>query len=124
MVAFSFRREFAPTILSGQKRQTIRATKRCSAGDAMQLFTGMRTKACVKIVEVRCVLTDYVHIDPGGITFGDKSKHPDADTFARWDGFDDLDDMRAWFRNAYETEHFIGYVHRWEPPAPASAGEG
>jgi len=52
MVAYSFKREFAPAIILGRKRQTVRAHRRRHArpGETMQLFTGMRTRQCCKII--------------------------------------------------------------------------
>lgn len=51
MVAYSFKAIFAPQIALGTKRQTIRADRRRHArpGEAIQLYTGMRTKHCAKI---------------------------------------------------------------------------
>ena len=51
MVAYSFKRFFAPQIEAGIKRQTVRADRRRHArpGEALQLFTGMRTRHCRKI---------------------------------------------------------------------------
>lgn len=52
MVAYSFQREFVPLIVSGHKSQTVRRHRRRHArpGEAMQLFTGMRTSHCRKII--------------------------------------------------------------------------
>jgi hypothetical protein len=113
MPSFNFKPEFAPMILAGNKVQTIRRSKRCAAGDMMHLFTGLRTKLCVRIKDVKCALVDYVHLAPDGITFGNKANHPDCDGFARLDGFRDFDDMLAWFQRQYGDRRFIGYVHRW-----------
>lgn len=52
MVAYSFQPRFVGPILLGTKRQTIRGHRRRHArpGEALQLYTGMRTKACRKIL--------------------------------------------------------------------------
>jgi len=114
MVAFNFQKVFAPKIQDGTKIQTIRAKIRCHPGQLMQLYTGMRTKACAKIIADRsCALVDYCHLAPDGITFGDKTKHPSIDEFAQLDGFKSFDDLLSWFQGKYGTPHFIGYVHRW-----------
>lgn len=57
MVAYSFQKQFAEPILSGQKLQTIRAPRKRHArpGETLQLFTGMRTRHCKKIAEKKCV---------------------------------------------------------------------
>jgi hypothetical protein len=121
MASFDFKARFVPLIRSNLKVQTIRSKKRCSVGDTMHLFTGLRTKRCERIANVQCMLTDYVHLEPSGITFGNKGNHPDCDGFAQLDGFRDFDDMLAWFQAAYATQHFIGTVHRWDPLAEPSS---
>ncbi len=66
MVAYSFHKEFAPLILLGHKRQTVRAHRRRHArpGEAMQLFTGMRTRHCRKIIpDPLCIGIDDVRFD-------------------------------------------------------------
>jgi hypothetical protein len=52
MVAYSFKTYFAPQILDFSKRHTIRGHRRRHAhvGEPVQLFTGMRTRACRKIM--------------------------------------------------------------------------
>ena len=47
VVALNFKQQFIPPILSGAKRQTIRAIGRrrhAIPGETLQLYTGMRTK--------------------------------------------------------------------------------
>jgi hypothetical protein len=66
MVAYSFNRRFVPAIEAGLKRQTIRSHRRRHArvGEALQLYTGMRTKACRLIRDdVVCVRLDEVRFD-------------------------------------------------------------
>ena len=48
MVAYSFKRRFREPILAGSKQQTIRADRKRHArrGEALQLYTGMRTTQC------------------------------------------------------------------------------
>lgn len=43
MVAINFMASWGQLILSGQKRQTIRKTAKCKAGDELQLYTDLRT---------------------------------------------------------------------------------
>src|SRR5262245_56745992 len=104
MVAFSFKEQFAESVASRVKRQTIRQSKRAKRGDKIQLYTGMRTKKCRKLVDKdpTCVLVDYVGIRPDYLTLGNTALHPgDADDFARRDGFKDYDDMVKWFSETY-----------------------
>ena len=52
MVALSFKAQFAPPIVAGIKRQTVRAGRKRPprAGERLQLYVGMRTKHCRKII--------------------------------------------------------------------------
>lgn len=114
MVSFNFQPDFVDHILSGRKKQTIRQSKRCNVGDKMHLFTGLRTRNCKRIADVICVKTDYCAIRPSGLTFGDADQWPNADQFARDDGFMDFQDMLKWFQIKYGSSCFIGHVHKWE----------
>ena len=117
MVAFNFQERFAGLVASRIKKQTIRQTKRAKPGDRIQLYAGMRTKKCRKLVDPDpvCTVVDYVSIRPEYLTLGDTRKHPgDADDFAVRDGFEGYDDMVEWFRETYGSPYFQGYVHAWE----------
>lgn len=117
MVAFNFAAEFAGPVERREKMQTIRQTRRAAVGDRIQLYTGQRTADCRKLSadDPVCVCVDYVAIRPNDLTVGDTNKHPrNRDDFARADGFKDYADMHRWFSARYGTEHFVGYLHRWE----------
>lgn len=115
MVAFNFQPQFVAAIQSGEKTQTIRRSARANVGDRLQLYTGMRTKACRKIItpDPVCILTNYIALRPDGITFGDANLFPSADEFARQDGFRDYDDMHRWFTERYDDAYFVGRLTRW-----------
>lgn len=71
MVAYNFQARFAPDVAAGRKLQTIRAEGRrahAKAGDRVQLYTGMRTKACRKLAEGTCVVSTYCQISDQGVT--------------------------------------------------------
>lgn len=59
MVAYSFQAMFCPPIVDRIKRQTIRALgarRHAREGEDVQLYRGMRTKHCAKIIpDVRCL---------------------------------------------------------------------
>lgn len=59
MVAYSFNRRFHDAVSSGQKTQTVRAFRKRHArvGEPVQLYAGMRTKHCRKLVEPDPVCT-------------------------------------------------------------------
>jgi hypothetical protein len=52
MVAYNFKKQFVLLVETGKKQQTIRSLRKrhIKPGEAMQLYTGMRTKACRKLV--------------------------------------------------------------------------
>jgi hypothetical protein len=115
VVAYSFKSRFADAVASGAKRQTIRANgkrRHARPGEALQLYTGMRTKDCRKLRDAVCVISTYCAIYDDRITTG---KHPsiDLDEFAQRDGFADFTDMTDWFRETHGLP-FIGQLIVWE----------
>jgi hypothetical protein len=56
--ALNFQSRFAPLILAGTKRSTIRRRRKDrrdpKPGQTLYLFTGMRTKSCRRLLETRC----------------------------------------------------------------------
>jgi hypothetical protein len=116
MVAINFSPQFADAVAAGTKTQTIRRNARASAGQALQLYTGQRTKACRKLADAVCVDCTYVGLRASGVTLGDTSRFPkDIDDFALQDGFEDYAAMWKWFSERYETNSFTGYIIRWRP---------
>lgn len=127
MVAINFS-VFQDKILSGEKRQTVRLKARCKPGDRLQLYTGMRTKACRKLGEAVCeavfpVLIGewrardirFPHPEYGSViryceTDGRADKM--ADRFARADGFTCWEACAAFFREKYGLP-FAGQVIVW-----------
>lgn len=66
MVAYSFKRVFAPAVEARIKTQTIRGHRRRHArpGEPMQLYTGMRTRHCRKLIpDPVCSKIDEVRFD-------------------------------------------------------------
>lgn len=136
MVAYSFKARFAEPIIARTKRQTIRGTRRRHArpGEALQLYVGMRTKTCRKLLNIDPECSGVV---PAHLTF-DRNFGPQSfriddreiltnqalDEFARRDGFDDIEDMtRFWFdthasRGARQIT-FDGVVISWDPEEPS-----
>lgn len=132
MVAYSFRARFIDPILSGRKRQTIRAHRKRHArpGEELQLYQGMRTKRCQLIGRAVCDRTDNIEI-----TFSPKSdivtingaivRHEQIwlDAFARRDGFRDWAELREFWRaehpgvfediDAGQAMAFMGVIVAW-----------
>jgi hypothetical protein len=59
-----FQKQFVPLILSGEKKQTIRAIRKRSfkIGDPLQLYTGLRTKNCMKLGDAMCASANDIEI--------------------------------------------------------------
>lgn len=101
MVAYNFNSAFVSQIEARTKRQTVRAHRRRHArpGEDVQLYTGMRTKQCRKLVspdpictrndEIRIIRRDGFRIELNHIPLSDRELH----NFALLDGFDPI---RQW----------------------------
>lgn len=114
MVAINFSAQFAEPVERGQKRQTIRRTQKCKPGDALQLYTGQRTKACRKLRDAVCKEVLPVRITPGTLEVGGSVLMSDtAAEFARADGFANYSQMHAWFQQRYGASVFEGFVIKW-----------
>lgn len=138
MTAYSFQHQFVAPILAGTKRQTIRANGRRShakPGGLIQLYTGMRTKACRKICDdVVCLRLLPVTFDLTGVAtlkgeplpsevqnahlYVDRIWCGDGfeEDFARRDGFDSFADMVAFWIKAHGTIRFEGVCIQWGEP--------
>lgn len=124
MVAYSFKQRFVAPILAGTKRQTVRGARKRHArpGEAVQIYTGMRTKHCRLIGRATC-------LDVLPITFmfsnGEGSQDDlilcagldhlgDLDAFARADGFANWAELCAfWRKNHPGVDEFHGVLIRW-----------
>lgn len=73
MVAINFQPRFIGPISTGVKRQTIRRTARCKPGDALQLYTGQRTKFCRKIGDAVCQSVKPILVEGPSIQLGGKT---------------------------------------------------
>ncbi len=117
MPALNFQAQFAPLVESGEKRQTIRAYRKDGrdpkAGDTLYLYTGMRTKACRKLGEAKCVSVQHIAFDESELLI-DNFGHwaHEADALARSDGFKAWPDMLAWFEKTHGLP-FEGLLIRW-----------
>ena len=115
MVAFNFT-VFLDQIKSGKKTRTIRKSARAKKGDKIQLYTGMRTKDCRKLVCQDATLLDVTKVrisESGVIAFGGEIRG--LDDFAIYDGFNNWSEMKSFFRDTYGLP-FTGFMHRWHWP--------
>ena len=120
MVAYSFKRQFIEPIQTGRKRQTMRneRARHARAGEAIQLYTAMRTKQCRLIGRATCENVMPVRLDfvrsrvelPHGVF----DRQVELDTFARSDGFDDWRALAAFWKNENgATTQWSGVVITW-----------
>lgn len=123
MLVINFKKQFAPAVESGEKRQTIRALrkdgKRAKPGDHLRLYTGMRTSACRKLMDATCtsVASIQIYDEYPQITIvvnGKKLSFDEGIALAKSDGFD----TRAEFIGFFQETHrfpFEGLITSWEP---------
>lgn len=121
MVAYNFQARFADQVAALEKRQTIRLLgkrRHARPGDALQLYTGMRTRACRLLIEARCTAVAGVRIEPASdgvaavLIDGRRLDALESYAFAVADGFSSLADMAAWFESAHGLP-FAGVVIQW-----------
>lgn len=120
MVAFNFNRKFKDQIRLGAKRSTIRSKRRCNLGDAMQLYTGQRTKKCEKIMDVECIglaririgFEEDGHLIPWAIESGYEGTPLVFKRLHRQEGFQNINEMVAFFQDRYGLP-YTGWIHTW-----------
>lgn len=124
MVAYSFQQRFRESILAGTKRQTIRSERKrhARAGEALQLYTGMRTRQCSLILRTVCLDVAPVRLrfNRGAVVLsGVEITDPrDLDDFARADGFQDWRDLFTYWGVMHpQAVVFDGVLIRWTPTA-------
>jgi hypothetical protein len=107
--------------------QTIRADRKRHArdGEALQLYTAMRTRQCRLIGTAVCFGTVPIRIDlpdntvtVGGAVYSGWDK---LDPFARQDGFDGWLSMREFWRTTHGDGAFSGVLIRWGALEAANA---
>lgn len=123
MTAYSFKKQFAEPILAGTKAQTIRAERKgrsrhARPGEALQLYTGMRTKYCRLIGRATCAAQFRITLrfDVNRIVSDQQILNlpSNLDRFAANDGFADWAAMKAfWAKEHPDTALFEGVLIRW-----------
>lgn len=123
MVAYSFQKRFCDDVAGFVKHQTIRANRKRHAyvGEPVQLYYGMRSKHCRKLIHPDPVCTAVIPIRIGvpegtgvalvsldGALFDYVS-----DAFARADGFDDVHDFTRFWFDTHGPVNFSGVLIRW-----------
>lgn len=124
MVAYSFKKQFVEPIRKGTKRQTIRAVgkrRHARVGEKVQLYCGMRTAHCFKILErdPTCVYVDEISFDltnpraPVLKRNGELLEGGELHRYARRDGFKDFAAMVAFWLEEHGPNRFKGYAIVW-----------
>lgn len=135
MVAYSFAPQFVEPVSTLQKRQTVRGNRKRHArpGEAIQLYAGMRTKYCRKLVT-----PDPICVDVRDISIAVSIQHPlliasieiahvplddqEIENFAVADGFGGAlaegfarRRMGEFWLKHHPWNGFVGVVIRWRP---------
>ncbi|MEG2173451.1 MAG: ASCH domain-containing protein [Desulfovibrionaceae bacterium] len=120
MSAYNFQARFASLVESGVKRQTIRATgkrRHARLGEPVQLYTGMRTRFCRKLIKPDpiCIQTqsiEMVEFNSVVLIFINGELVQDAEALAVADGFYTFVDFINFFRRVHSFP-FHGVLIRW-----------
>ena len=120
MVAINFKKEFAGEVERGIKCQTIRANDRkglIRPGASLQLYTGMRTKSCRKLIEADpiCLSVTPLKISGLGVHLDDVfigRDHRALLKFAKDDGFESWGELLLFFHKNYGLP-FNGVLIKW-----------
>ena len=107
MVAYSFMKRFAEKVESGIKPHTIRDNhwngRHAKAGDKLQLYTGMRTRQCRKLLDALCLGVWEIDIRDSNVrilnlTGWAKLSPAEVESLAIGDGFDSVDEFFEYFK--------------------------
>lgn len=125
MVAYSFKAQFVEPIRTRRKQQTIRAdrggrSRHARPGEALQLYTAMRTKHCELIGRAICsavapILIRFdqprLYVYPAIVARTDRQ----LDHFAQLDGFTCWRSMCEFWKAAHGTlADFRGTIIYWQ----------
>ncbi len=118
MTTLLFERRFWPAIASGEKVNTIRRTRKrpICPGDSLSLRgwegKAYRSKQCV-LCDETCIAVRNCWIDGSGIVIDGMERfwwdEPEADAFAKSDGFEGAEEMR----NYWQKLPFSGDLIQW-----------
>lgn len=143
MVAYNFKKYFAPQIADLSKTHTIRGNRRRHAhvGEPVQLYTGLRTKyagkiiddpVCIAVIPIVIMSTDLIDAGIAYIEIDGRPLHRDEiEPFAISDGFDPArlqglapraligatarETMGRFWRSSKHGSRFEGVIVRWRP---------
>jgi len=120
MPLLGYKKQFAPLVESGEKRQTIRAIRKrpFKVGDRLFHYEGLRTKSCRKLLENNCDAADDILIDVNGnVYINGRCLYESAkESFAYNDGFRRPGCRWAQMLDFFKTVHglpFRGQIIMW-----------
>jgi uncharacterized protein YqfB (UPF0267 family) len=123
MAALSFKGRFVDLILADRKKQTIRNFRKypVKPGETLYLYTGMRTKHCMKLKDVVCDHVSRIKIFEDRISLQNLQNGKRwtirgkayLDLFAQDDGFKDWAEMKRWWTMTHELP-FVGQLITWK----------
>lgn len=120
MPLLGYKKQFAPLVESGEKRQTIRAMRKrpFRTGDRLYHYEGLRTKACRKLSESDCTAAQDIVIDEKGDVYIDgRCLYESAkESFAYADGFRHPSSLWAQMLQFFKKHHglpFRGQLVKW-----------
>jgi len=109
MPSFNFKKEFADSVRTGRKHQTIRAKRknRPRPGQTAFLFTGLRTVSCKRLGEHPIENVHDITITKKSVAIDGEylQKHKDLTRFAKDDGFTCFRALTMFF----EKEHGLPF---------------
>jgi hypothetical protein len=115
MPLLNFKKQFAPLVEAGAKRQTIRA-KRSDGLDprvGQTLYFSSQTTSCRKLGEAICKSVQQITIDQHGINIaGDWLTPVELDNFSIADGFASFYELRCFFNQEHGLP-FEGLLYKW-----------
>jgi len=118
MVAYNFKKQFAEKVRDGSKCQTVRGQRdrHANPGEAVQLYTGMRTKQCDKLIpDPVCTSVNKVVINNNLVMIdGWILWDSNLEKFAIADGFANYADFLAFFKEVHGLP-FEGVLIKWKP---------
>lgn len=131
MGLYNFQPQFVPFILRGEKKHTIRATRKHpdAPGKTLHLYTGLRTKKAKLLKRVTCVKVEEITIEmrlyegksvlargcifPHVIIDGVDLERDELEALARRDGFSSFQEMLRFWREPKDRLPFHGQIIHW-----------
>lgn len=125
MATLTFKKQFAPLVSNGQKKQTIRRKKivKFRVGEKLYCFTGLRRKDCKRLGEFKIKSVQTLNFAASMdlpitsiIIDGQRLTVMQAYELAQADGFKNITEMTDWFlfhygKEIYQTDFWL---IKWE----------